>query len=789
MKPLKKYFPKFLFICIVLLIPAQLLLATNSDKTNIKKIAKGWLRTCPAYVRAEHDKKPYKVRNTVTDVMSQDGSEIIAHVVELDPAGYVIISPDDRMNPVIAYSLESGFDGTEDRENLLLELLRADIPERRRALTDGAVPQEKIRNAQSKRQTLEAAGDDGVSLQAASPIRLNHDVEYGPFMTSKWGQDTDYWNRPVYNYYTPLGPDGSGSNYVCGCVATCMGQVLNYYEWPPRGTGTYSYTWNNTVDPSRVLSVDYGAATYDWANILDEYLYASTSTEAQRQAAGLLTYHCGVSVDMFYTSGGSGAYSMDVETALQYHFRMAAEFLDSTATFFTRLYENMVRGRPAMLSVRRIGGGHCITVDGVRHDDGEQPYYHINLGWDGYGYYPGDPDNAEGWYNLEEPIRTTGNTYHLIADAIVDILPLPMIPDLPSDTASPDIDVEWQASTQLNETAYDLQMASLSDDVTNFTDPVDDQMIHWTPTDNWEVHSGTKYSTPYSIHGFISKTLDDLLIFGTLTSNEAIGITASTAMNYMWYAYHMDGVQVRLEISRDGEAWDVLKSHTAHDQTWIPVSISTADLTAYHNDTVMLRWVIEYLGGSYWYGSGPGFYFDDFTVNNAYIGSFETVSDDDVAENQTVSVDVNGDYAFRVRPQSDGQWWSFSNFETVTVNALPVGARVFIEGPYSVGEDCMITDVNGLGYLPQNSPYTEAPAFCESIPDSIVDWVLVELRTDPEGPAVEQRSALLSYNGYICNTTGTQGVLFDADDGSYYIVIRHRNHMPVMSADPVSLAR
>jgi hypothetical protein len=70
-----------------------------------------------------------------------------------------------------------------------------------------------------------------------------------------------------------------------------------------------------------------------------------------------------------------------------------------------------------------------------------------------------------------------------------------------------------------------------------------------------------------------------------------------------------------------------------------------------------------------------------------------------------------------------------------------------------------------------------------------VDWVLLELRSDSTGASkVATRAALLKSNGTVVDLDGTSPVQFPGlMPGSYYVVVRHRNHLAVMSASPVAL--
>ena len=70
-----------------------------------------------------------------------------------------------------------------------------------------------------------------------------------------------------------------------------------------------------------------------------------------------------------------------------------------------------------------------------------------------------------------------------------------------------------------------------------------------------------------------------------------------------------------------------------------------------------------------------------------------------------------------------------------------------------------------------------------------MDWILVQLRTGTAAStAVQTRAAFLMSDGSIHDIDGSNRVNFiGLSSGSYYIVVIHRNHLAVMSHDPVSL--
>jgi hypothetical protein len=125
--------------------------------------------------------------------------------------------------------------------------------------------------------------------------------------------------------------------------------------------------------------------------------------------------------------------------------------------------------------------------------------------------------------------------------------------------------------------------------------------------------------------------------------------------------------------------------------------------------------------------------------------------------------------------------WTFGNFSDVS-------AKVFLQGPYSGGS--MSTALKTAGVIPLSEPYNTSPwnytgaESVTSIPAGVVDWVLVELRTGIfSSTKVATRAALLKSDGSVVDLDGMSAVAFaGVPAGNYYIVIRHRNHLAIMSA-------
>jgi hypothetical protein len=130
------------------------------------------------------------------------------------------------------------------------------------------------------------------------------------------------------------------------------------------------------------------------------------------------------------------------------------------------------------------------------------------------------------------------------------------------------------------------------------------------------------------------------------------------------------------------------------------------------------------------------------------------------------------------------------NIDSVDI-FLSANIKVIIEGAYSGGQ--MTTLLNTSGNIPLSQPYNVNPwkysgtESVSSIPSNVVDWVLVELRTTTTTTAYK-RAAFLKNDGRLVDIDGVSPIKFsNAIAGLYYVVINHRNHLPLMTANKVDV--
>jgi PKD repeat protein len=145
---------------------------------------------------------------------------------------------------------------------------------------------------------------------------------------------------------------------------------------------------------------------------------------------------------------------------------------------------------------------------------------------------------------------------------------------------------------------------------------------------------------------------------------------------------------------------------------------------------------------------------------------------------------------------NQSSYWD--NFE-VSCTGFETDLKVFLQGPFSGTE--MGPYLNVWGLLPLVQPYNTAPwnysglESVSAIPSlDVVDWILVELRdaetASQATPATQiaRQAVLLMKNGNVRATDGINLPVFSTDvNHNLFAVIWHRNHLSVMSGNPLLL--
>ena len=279
------------------------------------------------------------------------------HLFTLPQGGWVMVAADDCARPILAYSLS----GT----------LRPDaLPVAVRNIV--SVYQQEIALARSAKDV--SCQKEWEVLDGGQPLQSAEEEEVGPLLTTQWFQ------KSPYNQLCP-------GHTMTGCVATAMAQVMKYWNYPAFGRGSHSYTDDSGYGTQ---SADFGNTRYDCVNMPDRL--TGNSTAAEKAAVATLMYHCGVSVNMHYSTVYSGTTLVKCATALPDYFRYNSRDIRyrakgqmSNDAWTDTLIAELRLHHPILYGGNGPSGGHCFICDGFN----AQRYLHFNLGEDGEGdgYY------------------------------------------------------------------------------------------------------------------------------------------------------------------------------------------------------------------------------------------------------------------------------------------------------------------------------------------------------------------------------------------------------------------
>lgn len=293
-----------------------------------------------------------------------NAGDLIYAFDNLTTGGFVIVSGEDAVSPVLGFSTTGRFPSL-------------DMPEGMKYFME------------FYGETIRYARQQGWSgSAAAAPFDPSQQVK---LETANWHQLTPF------NKYCPL---LFGDRAPVGCVATAIGIIMNYHRWPERGTGelpSYSYT---DMEGTHLIDGCTLGHPYDWDAM-------NASSPDYDQIARLL-HEIGVMVEMRYSLTGSGTAQGRV-TRLSRYFGYDKDIRrhDRMDNYTDARWEALIReeidaNRPMLFSgYNEKDGGHTMVIDGYCGR-----YFSINLGW-GSGYSGAGYSNPEGagiWF-LMTPVE------------------------------------------------------------------------------------------------------------------------------------------------------------------------------------------------------------------------------------------------------------------------------------------------------------------------------------------------------------------------------------------------
>ena len=337
------------------------------------------------------------------DTVSNDQGQAVYYVVHLAPNGFVIVSVDDAVEPILCFSSSDQYDTGDGNPfwSMAAADMKARIEQAAAVASDSgeistlsqadeqAIAQ-TVSDARAKWQWLTSVSSDSgmtLSLPSVSDLRV------APLLASTWGQANvgDYANGiSCYNYYTPPHEAGNPDNYPVGCVATAVAQLLRHHRHP--------------------------AASYDWSLMPLEPDFGITP--AQRQAIGAFCFEIAEAIGTSYgpqSSGGSSASLATADAQLQSYFGCANSIHGYEPAMGPVLHAminpNLDAGVPVLLGLDGPSGGHSIVCDGYGYNVSTL-YHHLNMGWSG---------RYDLWYAL--PAVEAFSSFNAVHTCVYNIFP------------------------------------------------------------------------------------------------------------------------------------------------------------------------------------------------------------------------------------------------------------------------------------------------------------------------------------------------------------------------------
>ena len=385
-------------MCIFFFVVFSVVLhATEVRESEILAAARKWIAD-NAMFQAE---LPNAVPDKAVQMADFEGKAMPLWRVDLQPTGYLVMSADDTLPPVVAFNTIGAYD------------MPAAHPLPAMLNRQGAIFQKELDKPKTRgNEQAEKNRSRWNSLLGRTRVDsvMPSTVVTQPLLATEWHQDSPY------NFFCPSG-DGYGERAITGCVALTVSQLLKYHEWPPSGRGVKSFS-DKDSDIQATMKADY-SFPYDWNLITDEY--AGTDEKnygmAEFSVARLVMEAC-VLVEADFDLDITTAYSHNIHeliakylgysnTAVYSDLRKGYIGYVSESTLYSRIHEDLAAGRPSIVAF----DGHVFIADGLGTMDGHD-YYHFNYGWGSW---------HDGWYLLSNGYDDT-----VIVCATTNIQPSPV---------------------------------------------------------------------------------------------------------------------------------------------------------------------------------------------------------------------------------------------------------------------------------------------------------------------------------------------------------------------------
>ncbi|MBK8807943.1 MAG: thiol protease/hemagglutinin PrtT [Bacteroidales bacterium] len=388
------------YLLILLLLSSFLMFSKAVNKKTAIEVARNFMIL----------KRPNAVNEILNIKENKVGEKIAFYIINFNKDGWIVISGDDQVTPILAYGLHGNLYDNDSTSVIKNFIKNSRSRVENLTLLKTTTNQETKNNQEIRTKWDKYLNTNGISMLKSGSFN-NNILDTDDRGEIRWKQsgNNDGGCAPyqTYNKFMEDVEDCNlcGDKHSVGCGAVAAGQIMWYWQWPYKS--------------------DY--RTYNWGNMPNKLTNSSSESEGTEIANLLKDIGRSDAANMHYWCTGSWTTQFNLHEALSEDFGyQAAELKDRDDWDYTS-WKELIRteinvGRPVLyrggdvIDFSNFGDVHYFVCDG--YDIDEPHIFHFNFGW-------GETIYKDGYFQLNDitPGGIDESDYTVYQSAIIGLSP------------------------------------------------------------------------------------------------------------------------------------------------------------------------------------------------------------------------------------------------------------------------------------------------------------------------------------------------------------------------------
>lgn len=320
------------------------------------------------------------------------------YVYNTSENGFIVVASDNRMEPILAYSDEGIFDkdNVAPGANFWFEMYEYAID---------SIVRNNVRDVDERISKKWEDLENGILPEKSRDLTFPQFCE--PLIRTKWGQgDYENWTNDHNRFCPWYEKNGKIHRTVTGCVATALGQLVNFLNVTPN-IQAMSYAFTHLIHEdypneftnlhlTSLFGEDVNSVVYPGCDNLNStrkyYYWGDWNIKDEKERAAQIMFDCGLAVDMRYGIESS-AFNLQpscpnrssAESALKNYFGYSKAYGIYKRDYSNNQWQDTLKkyishNLPLIYGGTNTGkGSHSFICDGYDAWN----YFHFNYG--GYG--------------------------------------------------------------------------------------------------------------------------------------------------------------------------------------------------------------------------------------------------------------------------------------------------------------------------------------------------------------------------------------------------------------------